>query len=105
MLQRTNATRKISVLKEILKTLHCLFQIFNWKYTDDGKEEASEEELEVLFNTLTSIDFSDCCLGIAFTMKKLPDNVFAKSSPRKSPTYAIFSLAACYKVPITFVTP
>jgi len=58
-------------------------QFLKWKYLDNDQEEVSEEELEVMFTKLTEIDFSDCCLGIGYTMKKLPSDLFAKASQSK----------------------
>lgn len=46
-----------------------------------NSKEMTEDELTTLFDTLQNIDFSGCCLGIIYTMKNLPKDVFAKLSP------------------------
>jgi len=71
-------------------------QSFEWSYTSDIRDEnISEDELDGLFKSLAEIDFSECCLGIAYTMKKFPESIFAKSSASKAtPTGGICSTRA-----------
>jgi hypothetical protein len=58
-------------------------QLAIWSYDGDsisGTEDLSPVQLDTMFASLSKIDFSDCCLGIAFTMKAFPEIMHAKSS-------------------------
>lgn len=49
-----------------------------WNYPDIGGEDVNEQDIEILFQSLESYKFADCCLGIGFTMKNFPKDVLGK---------------------------
>lgn len=54
-------------------------QTFEWSYPgNEHQENLSEQDVIVLFQSLRQYELSDCCLGIGFTMKNLPDRDFAR---------------------------
>lgn len=53
-------------------------QSVRWTYPDNNKEDVTDQDIEVLFQSLSRYEFSDCCLGIGFTMKNFPQNAFAR---------------------------
>jgi len=55
-----------------------------WSYAGDddvtGNEQVNQTDMETMLSTLSKKDFSDCCLGVAFTMKAFPGIAFGFSS-------------------------
>ncbi|CAG7815666.1 unnamed protein product [Allacma fusca] len=46
----------------------------------DTKEFISKDDLDVVFTKLSQMDFSECCLAIAYTMKGFQEQIYARSS-------------------------
>jgi len=56
----------------------------HWTYPDIGGEDVSEQDFEVLFQSLEAYNFGDCCLGIGFTMKNFPKDALGKRTQTKT---------------------
>lgn len=55
-------------------------QFDTFTYIDNGNESLTVEELDEIYGDLARLDFSDCCIAVAYTMKRFHGPVLAKAS-------------------------
>jgi hypothetical protein len=96
-----NDSSTLDTLSHVIDRVSWIFRSVDWDLDDipdnigleydaqvniwsmDGmetKEFISKDDLDVVFTKLSQIDFSECCLAIAYTMKGFKEQIYAKSS-------------------------